>query len=482
MTQLQQNQRPVQVHQQSQPPHPVLISRKARIWPEISKETVALPAPPNAPPGPMPFMMVTSLFSIFGIIIVELVLSHTGSGSSLLPFVGLSAIMGGASLTSFIVQWISARRRTKYLITAYQKRLQEIEKQLQLLQWKEQQACVDLNPPLMPPSAPPTTEEQVTVVPLIQRPLNDHDVGLWARRPLDPDFLSTRLGTGKRSATFKIRAPQLENRIAIPGKLDRVNEFALQLVTQYASLLAPYALKLDSSSPVAIIGSQQHLLRARELARMIVCQLAYHHSPEDVRIIILAPQSQEATWQWAALLPHTVVYDPRRIGDSNEEGINSPHAVATSTEAVTDQLSLISRELGRRELLLGDVRSTPVLPNQQPKPGLLPHLVVVVDHFDAAHDLDQSTLLLSAVSLGQSNPNTPHRARLSISPLKRPELTLALSRNELLGVSVLCVCENVADVPTTSGTLIDLDMKTPPEPLVTAQMEQPQALISDAAA
>ncbi|HET8912656.1 MAG TPA: FtsK/SpoIIIE domain-containing protein, partial [Ktedonobacteraceae bacterium] len=46
-----------------------------------------------------------------------------------------------------------------------------------------------------------------------------------------------------------------------------------------------------------------------------------------------------------------------------------------------------------------------------------------------------------------------------------------------LGVSVLCVCENVAEVPTTSETLIDLEMKTPPEELATVQTDLPQASI-----
>jgi len=95
-------------------------------------------------------------------------------------------------------------------------------------------------------------------------------------------------------------------------------------------------VKLDTNSPVTIVGSQQRLARARELAHAIVNQLVYHHSPEDVRII-------------------------------------------------------------------------------------------------------------------------------SVSPLKRPELTLALSRNTLLGVSVLCVCANAADVPTTSGVMIDLDAAATPQ-------------------
>ncbi len=72
-----------------------------------------------------------------------------------------------------------------------------------------------------------------TLVLVIQRALNDQDVGLWARRQADPDFLTARIGMGSRQAAFKIRGASLENRIAVPSKLDICNEFARRLGEQY---------------------------------------------------------------------------------------------------------------------------------------------------------------------------------------------------------------------------------------------------------
>ena len=439
---------------------PVIITRKARVWPEIPKEVVTLPPPPTPPNAPMPTMLFTSLFSVVGILAIELFISRGGGfNTNYLPFVALSGIMGIGTFISFIVQLIIARRRTRYLLNAYQKRLLEIEKQLEVLQWKERQACIDLNPPFVLPSSPHSAYEQLTLLPLIQRPLNEQDVGLWARRQTDPDFLTTRIGLGKRQATFKIRSNSSENRIATPNKLDNCIEYARKMVEQYESIVVPFPVKLDSNSPVAIVGSQQRLARARELAHAIVSQLIYHHSPEDVRIIVLAPQSQERAWQWTTVLPHTLIYDPRQSNENADEA-DDTHAVAIGTEAIIDQLPLISRELGRRELLLGDAR-------QSNKTALLPHLVIVVDHFDVMNDLDQPTFILPAVTPGQSSSTVRHRLHLSVSPLKRPELTLALSRNTLLGVSVLCVCANVADIPTTSGAMIDLDAVATPHGMAT---------------
>ena len=442
---------------------PIIVTRKARVWPEIPKEVVTLPASPNPPNAPMPTMLITSLFSIVGIVTIELVISRSGgSGINSLPFVALSSIMGLGTFISFIVQLSIARRKTRYLLNAYQQRLQEIEKRLQALQWKERQACIDLNPPFVLPTEPHPAYEQLTTLPLIKRTLNDQDVGLWARRQADPDFLTARIGMGSRPATFKIRGASLENRITFPNRLDICNEYARRLAEQYESIVVPSTVKLDTNSPVTIVGSQQRLARARELVHAIVSQLVYHHSPEDVRIIVLAPQSQEMAWQWTTILPHTIVYDPRQSNENTDETLDT-HAVAVGTEAVIEQLPLISRELGRRELLLGDAR-------QVNKSALLPHLVIVVDHFDTMFDLDQLTHSLPVVASGQSSIPIPvrHRAHLSVSPLKRPELTLAMSRNTLLGVSVLCVCANAADVPTTSGVMIDLDAAITAQGMATA--------------
>ena len=427
----------------------------------------------------MPFMIITSLFSILGIVVVESVLSHSSTtDSGLFTFMALSIMMGGSSLISFFVQWIMARRRMNHLIRVYQKKLQEIEQRLQVLQWKEQQACFDLNPPFLPPADHFAAFEQVTIMPLIQRTLTDQDVGLWVRRQTDPDFLQVRIGIGKQPATFKLRSSQLENKISLPNRLDRSNAFALALLTRYEMLDVPCTIKLDSSSPVALIGSQQHLSSTRELARAIVSQLAYHHSPEDVRVIILAPASQAALWQWAGMLPHTVMYDPRRVGEgTGEEGMEVPRALAFGGEAIINLLPFISRELGRRELLLSDARPAPILAHQQPKAGLLPHLVIVVDHFDPLCDLDETTVSLPIISSGQTISQTLTRSRLAVSPLKRPELTLPLSRNQMLGVSMLCICGNIADVPTTSATLIDLNVPAVPAALFSPQTLAPLALI-----
>ena len=156
-------------------------------------------------------------------------------------------------------------------------------------------------------------------------------------------------------------------------------------------------------------------------------------------------------------LSHTVVYDPRQPVESHGES-GSTHAVAIGAEAIVTQLPMISRELGRRELLLGDLRL-------RKAPPILPRLVIIVDHFDNIDDLDQPTLALPSLipdlAYAQTNGTMHNRPRLSVTPLRRPEMTLALHHGPPLGVSVLCVCGDRTDIPTTAGVMIDLDMPSP---------------------
>ncbi len=434
------------------------ISRKARLWPEIPHDTVALPAVPATPSASSASTLITVGLSIAGVAVTGFLYSRFepgGQGGFIVVFIAMSAFAAIGSLATFIIQISNTRRQKRYLRRAYTEKLQEVEKQLVLLQLKERQARIDLDPPFIQLDSGSPAYEHLRVVPLIMRSYNEQDIQLWSRRPDDPDFLTTRIGMGNRPATFTTRGEE-SNTIALPGPFDEMKAQARSLAADYASLVAPITVKLEEHGPVAIASSPYGLEQARNLAHTLVSQLVYHHSPEDVRVIVLAPKSQEAQWQWATILPHTRVFDVSQP-DSNGAGTLHEHAVAIGPEEIIEYLPLISRELSRRELLLGDER----------RPGStapLPRLVIVVDHFDANTDLDPPPIAMSVMAFGQQPSARPGRVRLTIPPLKRAELTLALSRGAHLGVSIVCICASLADIPTTCGLLIDLSEPDNPSP------------------
>ncbi len=437
-----------------------IITRKARIWPEIPKETVTLPAPPGVTNTANPMLLITLLFSTIGMAFYAFIFSLITSGMNRLFFVGLLAMSGFMALGALITclyQWLPARRRLKQLSTIYSKKVHDAEQRLRVLEQQERQGRIELDPPFFLPDEVARLYNAIPLVPIIERSFTNQDMHLWARRPNDPDFLSVRIGMGNCSPTFKVSACRSSMASNLPTSFVRMNDRVEELVGKYSSIISPITVSLSQHGPVAITGNANKLAQARALAYAMTCQIVYHHSPEDVRIIVLAPESQAAAWEWATRLSHTVVYKPGQPVESYEE-FGSTHAVTIGAEAIVNQLPMISRELGRRELLLGDSRQRKASP-------ILPWLVIIVDHFDSIDDLDQPTPALPSLILNlphaQTNGTMHNRARLSVTPLRRPEMTLALHHGPILGVSILCICGDRIDIPPTAGVMIDLDMPSP---------------------
>lgn len=434
-----------------------VIARKVRVWPEIPKETVTLPPPPDVTSAPNPTILILILFSTMGAASYAFIFSLINPSTNKLFFVGLLAMSGFMALSSLIIflyQWIPARRRFKRLSAIYIKKVYEAEERLLVLERQERQGRIELDPPFIVLDETSSLYHEISLVPIIERSFTNQDMQLWARRPDDPDFLSVRIGMGSCPPTFKVSASRSGVTDNLPLTFVRINDRVEELVENFSSIISPITVSLSKYGPVAITGAANKLAQARALAYAMTCQIAYHHSPEDVRIIVLAPESQATAWEWATHLPHTVVYEPRQSVESNDES-GSTHAVAIGAEAIINQLPMISRELGRRELLLGDLQQKKAVPT-------LPRLVIIVDHFDSIDDLDQPTPALPSLILdlphAQTNGTMHNRPRLSVTPLRRPEMTLALHRGPSLGVSVLCVCEDRTDIPTTASVMIDLDM------------------------
>ncbi len=437
----------------TQSPASIIISRKARFWPEIPRTTIELPAQPSEPSKPAFTTILTVLLSVAGIGVSGFIFSKISNGSNLfiIAFLAMGAFAAVGSLLAFIVQARSVRKERAYLLAAYKTELRKTERQLQFLQQKERQARIELDPPFVSPAIATTCYDGLSVQALVTRDYTDQDMSLWSRRPSDPDFLLVRIGMGSQPASFAVTGDQEKARISLPGVFDTCNAYAVALMHRYRTLVAPLTVKLNEHGPLAITGSTRNLERARELARSMTCQLVYSHSPEDVRIIVLAPASQTAAWQWATVVPHSQLYVPGQTGVD----ASSFNAVALGPEDIVEQLPWISRELGRRELLLGDSRHS----NEK---SILPHLVIIVDHFDASADLDPPPLPMPVMNFGQASNTVQNRSRLTVSPLKRAEMTLALSRGNALGVSVVCVCASKTDVPESSGLVIDLDVASYP--------------------
>jgi len=129
--------------------------------------------------------------------------------------------------------------------------------------------------------------------------LNDPERRLWERSPADPDFLDLRLGVGLRLATYNIKFAESAS--------DRMNQDALSrkakdLVKEYASVEgSAISVPLGEIGVLGCAGSQQAI---QQIGRILILQLATHHAPNEVKLVLVFPETEKKDWDWARWLPH----------------------------------------------------------------------------------------------------------------------------------------------------------------------------------
>jgi len=127
-----------------------------------------------------------------------------------------------------------------------------------------------------------------------------HNVRLWERKPEDSDFLDIRLGLGNASPTFVVKPPPLPDAVQEP---DVLYKKALALTNEYKVIDdMPVTLPLMEVVTAGLIGSSSDLVK---LTRSILIQLATHHAPNEVKIILCISENEIDQWDWSRWLPHT---------------------------------------------------------------------------------------------------------------------------------------------------------------------------------
>jgi DNA segregation ATPase FtsK/SpoIIIE, S-DNA-T family len=178
---------------------------------------------------------------------------------------------------------------------------------------------------------------------------------LWERRPTDADFLTVRIGRGPVPLTAPARLDLGHDPLA---EHDPELLLAARELVRRATWLpgAPVPIPLRDLGVLALTGPP---VRARALARAIVCELAAFHAPDDLRILAAYPSTARSAWQWMQWLPHT--RDPTLATTPTSAG--QPARLLAQTQAELNTL------LGR----LGS-RSVGASPGQT-----RPHMVAILD-------------------------------------------------------------------------------------------------------
>ncbi len=344
---------------------PEVFNRPPRIFMLPPKETIDVPKPPTKEQLPPPVGLLPILMPLFTVSImfgIYILVNHASMQqlAFLLPM-AIFSVMG--PLTSVL----TTRQRTKAVRRINRENDKKYKKMLTKLrthlkkQVEEQRRVALLTDP-----DPEGLEEQIK-----QR---EH---LWERRPDDPDFLKVRVGKGKQPFSVMINVPDIEVVDSMAAEVQRFkHDFAI--VDDI-----PCGISLPKVKSLGITGRRQDVAA---LTHEMMCQIVTHHSPEDVRILGIYPQSQKQDWEWLEDLPHTAPI----------KGCKLKRLTAVGEDEAIQLLNFMLEELSQRASKIAEQNGNSSATAMQPVS--LPHLVVVVHDYV---DVRQHPALTHAFKLGE---------------------------------------------------------------------------------
>lgn len=126
--------------------------------------------------------------------------------------------------------------------------------------------------------------------------------GLWARTPMDQDYLLVRIGSGQTPPKFTVQTPEQDALTPDPliGK-------AKDVASKYSQVSGAVSIALSES--VALCGPA-----SCEMMASLLVQTAALHSPANVKIAAFLTDKDVETWNWLRWLPHVWNDGRRYIG------------------------------------------------------------------------------------------------------------------------------------------------------------------------
>lgn len=147
-------------------------------------------------------------------------------------------------------------------------------------------------------------ENRITIGECVSRALG-RDPRLMDRTRAHDDFLELRVGRGTVPLDAEVRYP--EEHFSV--EKDDLSQVVFQLAREPKEIGdAPVSTRADAGALIGVAGAEP---AASDFLRGLVVQIACLHSYEDVKLVVLADESQKDQWAWAASLPHAFSDDGR---------------------------------------------------------------------------------------------------------------------------------------------------------------------------
>ncbi len=124
---------------------------------------------------------------------------------------------------------------------------------------------------------------------------------VFERQPGDPDWLELRAGSGRLPPATRVSLQEVDPLGAPPHP---------GLLAAARTLTEGYRVRPGAVQPISLAGAGTVVIRgapdrARGVARSLLCQAAVFHSPDDLRIAVIAADAEAGgEWEWIKWLPH----------------------------------------------------------------------------------------------------------------------------------------------------------------------------------
>jgi DNA segregation ATPase FtsK/SpoIIIE, S-DNA-T family len=245
------------------------------------------PGLPQRPQFSLVTLLVPGLFAISALIMAITTYKPGNSGTPMnflfSAFTGVSALLSFVNYRLELRKYTDATRERSVRYDAY---LEHKRAQLLAAATRQRSAALDAHP------AP-----DVCFARIAQRR------GIWMRERDDDDFMCVRAGIGTLALSDEIKTPSgdvLLNDDPLFG-----TAYAL---AHDARLVAgsPVLLDLRAGGAIGLAGPRAALLNT---ANALALGLIAHHTPDDVRVVVIAPEAERDAWRWLNWAPHVWMPD-----------------------------------------------------------------------------------------------------------------------------------------------------------------------------
>ena len=257
------------------------FSRSPRLIYEIPTEEIEIEAPPQKETKAS-FGFILTLITLLGTVVIASLVSKGQNSSYLIYAGGMVAFTGVATIITFIIQFRKSKKDHKKRGQLYDTYMSDKEEEIQKNVDRQINNLRALNP---------DSDESLQFV-------SEFNRRLWERTPMHKDFLNIRVGKGDSIPSFEIKIPKE----TLDYNEDGLKHKAKETKSKFLTLKeVPICFDLLNGQPVGIIGERNSSIKF--LWNTIV-NITEQHYYEDVKIVLIAPESEKSSWEWIRWIPH----------------------------------------------------------------------------------------------------------------------------------------------------------------------------------